>query len=499
MKITVFGAGYVGLVTAACLAEMGNGVVCVDIDADRVALLRSGGVPIHEPGLQALLRRNAAAGRLGFGTDAAAALADAAVVFIAVDTPAARDGAADLRQVLAAARSVGRHMQGYTVVVNKSTAPVGTAEQVGTAIADELRRRGLALPHAVASNPEFLKEGSAVDDFMRPERIIIGCEDEQAAQRLQALYAPFVRQRGRLLMMDVRSAELTKYAANAMLATRISFMNELAQLAEALGADIEQVRHGIGSDERIGPHFLHAGCGWGGSCLPKDVRALLNAGSEAGHPLALLQSALVVNERQRLLLAERVQMRFGNDLSGLTFALWGLAFKPGTDDLREAPSLTLVEALCARGARVAAYDPAAMPRAAALWAGRADVALAGSALAAAQDASALLLITEWDEFRAPDFQALRAALRSPVLFDGRNLWDPGQLSALGFEHHGIGRGARAAEAAAVRFPASGSGAAWPAGETADTWAAPPAAVEPPEGAPHLPGTQAGRRPRAAAA
>ncbi|NRF68904.1 UDP-glucose/GDP-mannose dehydrogenase family protein [Aquincola sp. S2] len=449
MKITVFGAGYVGLVTAACLAEMGNGVVCVDVDKDRIALLNAGGVPIHEPGLDGLLQRNVAAGRLEFTTDAAAAVAHATLVFIAVGTPPAEDGSADLAHVLAAATTVGRHMRDYKVVVDKSTVPVGTADRVHAAIAHELKARGTPLPYAVVSNPEFLKEGAAIDDFMRPDRIVLGCDDEQAGLLLRAVYAPFVRNRDRLLIMDVRSAELTKYAANAMLATRISFMNELALLAEALGADIEQVRHGIGSDPRIGTHFLYAGCGWGGSCFPKDVRALLRTGAEAGQPLSLLQSVLRINQRQRALLSDRVEARFGSDLRGHVFALWGLAFKPGTDDLREAPSLTVVDALLERGAQVVAFDPVAMPKAAALWRGREGFTLADTPLDAVRGASALLLLTEWREFRSPDFDALKAALREPVLFDGRNLWDPAQMRELGFEYHGIGRGARTAGADAA--------------------------------------------------
>ncbi len=441
MKICVFGAGYVGLVTAACLAEMGNSVACVDIDASRVAGLNQGDIPIHEPGLSELVLRNAAAGRLHFTTDAATAVADGTIVFIAVGTPSSEDGSADLDHVLTAAASIGRHMRDYKVVVDKSTVPVGTAEKVRAVIAAELHKRATVLPFAVVSNPEFLKEGAAIDDFMRPDRIIVGADDEQAALLMRALYAPFLRNRDRLLMMDVRSAELTKYVANAMLATRISFMNEMAALAERIGADIEQVRQGIGSDPRIGTHFLYAGCGWGGSCLPKDVKALARMGHDAGVPLAMLGSVQQVNDRQRHLLSERVVQRFGEDLSGLTIAVWGLAFKPDTDDLREAPSLVIIDELLRRGAHVRAFDPVASTKAASQWRDRQGLEFAATPYAAAAGASALLVVTEWREFRSPDFAELRAAMRTPVLFDGRNLYDPALMRSLGFEYIGIGRGA----------------------------------------------------------
>ena len=357
MKVCVFGAGYVGLVTAACLSEMGNSVVCLDVDEARVAALRDGVIPIHEPGLAELVTRNAAAGRLQFVTDAEQAVEHGTIVFIAVGTPSAEDGSADLDHVLAAAATVGRHMRDYKVVVDKSTVPVGTADRVHAAIAAELRRRCTVIPYAVVSNPEFLKEGAAIDDFMRPDRVIVGSNDEQATLLMRALYAPFLRNRDRLLMMDVRSAELSKYVANAMLATRISFMNEMAALAECLGADIEQVRQGVGSDPRIGTHFLYAGCGWGGSCLPKDVKALRHMGQQQGLPLQILGAVQGVNDRQRHLLVDRVLARFGSDLHGHVFGLWGLAFKPGTDDLREAPSLVVIDELLQRGARIQAFDP----------------------------------------------------------------------------------------------------------------------------------------------
>jgi UDPglucose 6-dehydrogenase len=440
MKVCVFGAGYVGLVTAACLSEMGNSVVCLDIDAARVAGLQRGEMPIHEPGLAGLVARNSEAGRLQFSTDAAMAVAYGTIVFIAVGTPAAEDGSADLEHVLAAAATIGAHMRDYKVVVDKSTVPVGTAERVRRTIEAELKRRAALLPFAVVSNPEFLKEGAAIDDFMRPDRIIVGADDEQATLLMRALYSPFQRNHQRLFLMDVRSAEMTKYVANAMLATRISFMNEMAALAERLGADIELVRQGIGSDPRIGTHFLYAGCGWGGSCLPKDVKALRRMGGDAGLELPLLGAVQSVNDGQRRLLVQRVVARFGDDLRGRRFGLWGLAFKPGTDDLREAPSLVIIEELLARGARVQAFDPVAMPAYASRHGVADGLTLTADPYQAAEDADALLLVTEWREFRSPDFERLRASMRQAVMFDGRNLYEPGQMAALGFEHLGIGRG-----------------------------------------------------------
>ncbi|RVT83001.1 UDP-glucose dehydrogenase family protein [Inhella crocodyli] len=440
MKITVIGAGYVGLVTAACLAEMGNSVVGLDVDEARVAGLQRAEMPIHEPGLADLVARNLAAGRLRFDTDAAAAVAHGSIVFIAVGTPSAEDGSADLRHVLAAASSIGRYMNDYKVVVNKSTVPVGSAERVRGVIASELHQRAAVLPFSVVSNPEFLKEGAAVDDFMSPDRVIVGADDDRAMYMLRSLYAPFLRNRDRLLTMDARSAELTKYAANAMLALRISFMNEMALLADAVGADVEQVRQGVGSDPRIGTHFLYAGCGWGGSCFPKDVKALAHLGHTHGVGSQLLDATLAVNDRQRQLLAARVVQRFGPDLRGRRFAVWGLAFKPGTDDVREAPSRVLIEELLARGAEVAGYDPIAMASAAARWPDLSGLQYAPDPYAAARGADALLVVTEWREFRSPDFERLRAAMAQPIVYDGRNLYDPATVRALGFEHVGIGRG-----------------------------------------------------------
>ncbi len=439
MKISVFGAGYVGLVTAACLSEMGNSVMCIDVDTHRIANLQQGIAPIHELGLEPLLQRNSAAGRLTFTSDVAAAVAHGTILFIAVGTPAAEDGSADLQHVMSVAHTIGEHMHDYKVVVNKSTVPVGTADKVRKTIANALRQRAAVLPYSVVSNPEFLKEGVAIDDFMRPDRVIVGCDNEQAALLMRALYSPFLRNRDRLIMMDVRSAELTKYVANAMLATRISFMNEMALLAEKVGADIEHVRVGIGSDSRIGTHFLYAGCGWGGSCFPKDVRALAHIAEEAGAELSMLKATQAINDRQRGLLGQRVVTRFGQDLSGLQFAVWGLAFKPGTDDMREAPSVDLIDELLSRGARVKAFDPVAMIRAEEIWGKQPGFELCKDPLAAAEGSDALIVVTEWREFRSPDFAELTQLLRQPVIFDGRNLYEPRLMAEMGFEYTGIGR------------------------------------------------------------
>ena len=440
MKVSVFGAGYVGLVTAACLAEMGNSVMCVDINEERVNALNCGEVPIHEPGLTELVIRNQQASRLSFTLDAGLAVRHATIIFIAVGTPANEDGSADVEHVLAAARTIGQQMQDYKVVVNKSTVPVGTADRVRSVIAAGLFKRSTVLPFAVVSNPEFLKEGAAISDFMSPDRVIVGTNDDQATLLMRALYAPFLRNRDRILIMDWASAELSKYVANAMLATRISFMNEMALLAEQVGADIEQVRLGIGSDPRIGTHFLYAGCGWGGSCFPKDVRALARMGDDAGHPLTILESVRSVNDAQRRLLVDRVVQRFGDDLRGLCFGVWGLAFKPGTDDLREAPSLVIIDELLRHGATVKAFDPVAMPKLKRLWGERAGLELMQSPIQAAKDASALLVVTEWREFRSPDFAELRTLMREPVVIDGRNLFDPVLMEEAGFEYVGVGRG-----------------------------------------------------------
>jgi UDPglucose 6-dehydrogenase len=438
MKVTTIGTGYVGLVTGACLAEMGNQVVCLDVNPDKIRVLNEGGIPIYEPGLHDIVQRNVAAGRLSFTTDVDAAVAHGTLLFIGVGTPPGEDGSADLQYVLAAARSIGQRMTDYKVVVDKSTVPVGTADRVREAIQDELNRRGVTVPYAVVSNPEFLKEGAAVEDFMRPDRIIVGADDEQALLLMRALYAPFNRTQDRLMVMNLRSAEFTKYAANAMLATRISFMNELARLAEVLGADIEEVRRGIGSDPRIGYQFLYPGVGYGGSCFPKDVKALVHAGEKAGVTLQVLTAVEAANERQKHVLVDKVTARFGNDLQGRHFALWGLAFKPNTDDMREAPAIVIVRELLARGATVAAYDPVAMTEARHQLGD--TVRYATSAADALQGADALLIVTEWKEFRTPDFDGIKASLKAPVVFDGRNLFDPALMRQFGIEHHGIGRG-----------------------------------------------------------
>lgn len=439
MKITVVGTGYVGLVSGACLADVGNDVLCLDVDPAKIRILEEGGIPIHEPGLLEVVRRNVAAGRLSFTTDVERAARFGAVQFIAVGTPPDEDGSADLQYVLAAASNIGRFMDGYRVVVDKSTVPVGTGDRVRAAIAEELASRGVDMPFSVVSNPEFLKEGAAVDDFMRPDRIIIGAEDERAIALMRELYAPFQRNHEKLLVMDVRSAELTKYAANAMLATRISFMNELANLSETLGADIELVRQGIGSDPRIGWHFLYAGCGYGGSCFPKDVKALVRTGREHGYDLLLLNAVEAANDAQKLRLVDKIVRRFGEDLSGLHFGLWGLAFKPNTDDMRDAPSRVLLAELFRRGATVAAYDPVAMDEARRIFGDEARLRYVERPMQALDGADALVIVTEWKEFRSPDFERIRTTLRSPVIFDGRNMYDPSVPRRAGIEYHGIGR------------------------------------------------------------
>ncbi|MBL8249096.1 MAG: UDP-glucose/GDP-mannose dehydrogenase family protein [Candidatus Competibacter sp.] len=440
MKITVFGSGYVGLVTGACFAEVGNDVLCVDVDQRKVEMLKRGEIPIHEPGLDEVVKRNGASSRLRFTTDLAEGVAHGLFQFIAVGTPPDEDGSADLQHVRAVARSIGEHLDGYRVVVNKSTVPVGTVDVVRATIAEVLAERGRDVPFAVVSNPEFLKEGAAVPDFMRPDRIIVGCDDRRATVLLRNLYAPFNRNRDRLIEMDVRSAELTKYAANAMLATKISFMNEIANLAERLGADIEKVRVGIGADPRIGYHFIYPGCGYGGSCFPKDVKALEYTARSADYDATLLKAVEAVNERQKHVLFAKIQRHFGAALRGRTFAVWGLAFKPGTDDMREAPSRNLLEALWQAGCTVRAYDPAAMNEARRIYGERPDFQLCDQPMAALDGADALVIVTEWSLFRSPDFDAIRQTLKQPVIFDGRNLYDPEYLHELGFIYHAIGRG-----------------------------------------------------------
>ncbi len=439
MKITVIGTGYVGLVSGACFADLGNDVLCLDVDAAKIDLLKSGGMPIYEPGLESLVRQNVAAGRLRFTTDVAQSVAHGRLQFIAVGTPPDENGAADLNYVLAAARGIGRHMDQFKVVVDKSTVPVGTAEKVSAAIRDEIAKRGKHVDFAVVSNPEFLKEGAAVNDFMRPDRIVVGSGNEEATHTMRELYAPLVRNHDRMLVMDVRSAELTKYAANAMLAARISFMNELANLSEKLGTDIEQVRLGIGSDHRIGYHFLYPGCGYGGSCFPKDVQALCKTAEQAGSPLHIMRVVEQVNERQKHRLLEKVDARFGSSLAGKTIALWGLAFKPNTDDMREAPSQIVVRGLLERGARIVAYDPVAMKEAKRIFGDLPQLNYVDAPLACLDNADALLILTEWKEFRSPDFDDMKRRLRAPLILDGRNLYDPAMMRRAGFEYSGIGR------------------------------------------------------------
>ena len=439
MKITVIGTGYVGLVSGTCLAEVGNDVLCVDVDESKIATLNAGGIPIFEPGLEAMVARNRAAGRLRFSTDTAQGARHGEIQFIAVGTPPDEDGSADLTYVVQAARNIGRHMDGYRVIVDKSTVPVGTADKVRAAVAEELAARGAKIDFSVVSNPEFLKEGAAVEDFMRPDRVIIGAEDARAIALMRELYAPFQRNHERIIVMDVHSAELTKYAANAMLATRISFMNELANLAEKLGADIELVRQGIGSDPRIGYHFLYAGCGYGGSCFPKDVKALIKTAAESGGELSVLSSVELANEKQKRVLAAKMVRHFGESLSGKRIAVWGLAFKPNTDDMREAPARTLVGELVARGAKVVAYDPVAMDEARRIFGTDSRIAYAESPLAAVSGADALAVVTEWKEFRSPDFVEIKRRLKAPLIFDGRNLYEPARMKSLGFQYFPIGR------------------------------------------------------------
>jgi UDPglucose 6-dehydrogenase len=438
MKVSVIGTGYVGLVTGACLADMGNEVLCLDIDAAKVAMLREGRIPIHEPGLEPVVRRNVEAGRLSFTTDAREAAEFGLVQMIAVGTPPDEDGSADLRHVLAAARAIGRHMDGWRVVVDKSTVPVGTGDRVAEAIAQELAARGVDHGFAVVSNPEFLKEGAAIDDCMKPDRIVLGLDDPRAEAVMRELYQPFQRNHERTLVMSRRAAELTKYAANAMLATRISFMNDLSRLAEAVDVDIEDVRRGIGADPRIGWSFLYAGTGYGGSCFPKDVKALIRTAQEHDAPLRLLPAVEEVNETQKTVLVRKARARLGS-LAGRRFALWGLAFKPNTDDMREAPSRAVLEALWAEGATVAAYDPIAADECRRLYGERADLLLAASPLEAVRGADALVIVTEWKEFRSPSFDEIRARLSHPLIFDGRNLYDPAVVARHGLEYHSIGR------------------------------------------------------------
>ena len=439
MKVTVFGTGYVGLVQGAVLADVGHDVVCVDIDADKVAALQAGRIPIHEPGLAPLVQANQAAGRLHFTTDAAQGVAHGELLFLAVGTPPDEDGSADLQHVLAVARTIATHMRAPRTLVNKSTVPVGTADRVADAVRAVLRERGTDIAFEVVSNPEFLKEGAAVADCMRPDRIVVGTASAAAERQLRELYAPFNRNHDRIVVMDVRSAELTKYAANAMLATKISFINEIANLAERLGADIEAVRRGIGSDPRIGYHFIYPGAGYGGSCFPKDVKALIHTARSVGFEPQLLQAVEHRNEAQRRVLPERVVAHYGGSLAGKTIAVWGLAFKPDTDDMREAPSRQLLEGLWAAGAQVRAHDPVAMPEAHRIFGERADLVLCDTPVQALQGADALAIVTEWKAFRVPDFDQMARLLKDRVVFDGRNLYDPAVMARHGLGYLSIGR------------------------------------------------------------
>ena len=440
MRVTIFGSGYVGLVTGACLADAGNNVVCVDIDAAKVARLQAGEIPIHEPGLQSVIERNVKAGRLSFSTDAAAGVAHGLFQLIAVGTPPDENGAADLRHVLAVAKTIGTHMSEYRIVIDKSTVPVGTADQVHAEISRQLAHRKQAVEFDVVSNPEFLKEGAAIADFMKPDRVVIGTDNPRTMELMRALYEPFTRNHDRLIVMSVRSAELTKYAANAMLATKISFINELAAIAEKVGADIEKVRIGIGSDPRIGYSFIYPGAGYGGSCFPKDVQALMHTAESIGSETRILKAVEAVNRAQKGILFERISRFFAGSLRGRAIAIWGLAFKPNTDDMREAPSRVLMEKLWAAGAKVRAYDPVAMPETRRIYGERADLLLCENAKVTLQGADGLAVVTEWQEFRSPDFDYMRDTLKQAVIFDGRNLYEPAMVARYGFKYFAIGRG-----------------------------------------------------------
>lgn len=439
MKMTIFGSGYVGLVTGACMAEVGNNVVCVDIDEEKIRRLNAGEVPIYEPGLDECIKRNVEAGRLEFTTDIAKGVDHGLFQFIAVGTPPDEDGSADLQHVVAVARSIGEHMTAYRIIVDKSTVPVGTADKVRETVRGALHERNADLEFDVVSNPEFLKEGAAIEDFMKPDRIIVGTDNPRTGELIGALYEPFNRSRDRVIRMDIRSAELTKYAANAMLATKISFMNELANIAERVGADIEQVRIGIGSDPRIGYQFIYPGAGYGGSCFPKDVRALAQSAAAVDYKATLLDSVEAVNNRQKRRVFEKIESYYDGKLEGVTVALWGLSFKPRTDDMREASSRVLMEALWEAGATVRAYDPEAMDEARHIYGDRQELALCDSAAQTLEGADALAIMTEWQEFRSPDFDAILSNIKDPVIFDGRNLYDPEALAALGITYYAIGR------------------------------------------------------------
>jgi UDPglucose 6-dehydrogenase len=439
MNITVIGTGYVGLVSGTCLAEVGNHVVCVDIDQSKIDMLNNGEIPIYEPGLEDLVKKNVDAGRLSFSSDIKAGVDYGSILFIAVGTPPDEDGSADLKHVLAVASDIGKHMNDYRVVVTKSTVPVGTADKVRDAVSNALQEKGTSTEFSVVSNPEFLKEGAAVEDFLKPDRIVVGADDDRAIEMMRELYAPFNRNHERIIIMDIRSAEMTKYAANAMLATKISFMNEMANLAELLGADIENVRHGIGADPRIGYYFIYPGCGYGGSCFPKDVQALHRTAKAVGYDAQILDAVEAVNKRQKSVMVDKIVKRFSDDLQGKKFAVWGLAFKPETDDMREAPSRTIMEALWQRGATVAAYDPVAEEEVERIYGNRDDLSLVADPYDALDDADGLIVVTEWKVFRSPDLDSMMRKMKTPVIFDGRNIFQPATIRKAGFEYFGIGR------------------------------------------------------------
>lgn len=440
MKVTVFGTGYVGLVTGACLADVGHEVLCVDIDSRKVENLKLGIIPIYEPGLETIVKQSVQNGLLNFTTNMDEAVAHGELQFIAVGTPSGEDGSADLQYVVAVAKTIGERINGYKVIVNKSTVPVGTAEIVEKTLQEQITKRGINVEFDVVSNPEFLKEGAAINDFMKPDRIVVGAKGHRAEALMRELYAPFNRNHDRMIFMDIRSAELTKYAANAMLATKISFINEIANLAERLGADIEKVRNGIGADPRIGYHFIYPGCGYGGSCFPKDVKALINIAKNTGYTASLMEAVDEVNAAQKHKLFSYIDNHFNGDLSGKTFALWGLSFKPNTDDMREAPSRTLMEALWSKGAKVQAYDPVAMDETQHIYGLRDDLKLVGTKEAALEHADALIICTEWKNFRAPNFELIKRTLKAPIIFDGRNLYEPEKMAALDIHYYAVGRG-----------------------------------------------------------
>ena len=439
MNITVVGTGYVGLVSGTCLAEVGNHVLCIDIDQSKIDRLNNGEIPIYEPGLEELVKKNVQAGRLSFSSDIKQGVDYGSIIFIAVGTPPDEDGSADLKYVLAVASDIGKHMNDYRVVVTKSTVPVGTADKVKNAVNTALQEKGSTTSFSVVSNPEFLKEGAAVDDFLKPDRIVVGAEDERAIQLMRDLYAPFNRNHERTIIMDIRSAEMTKYAANAMLATKISFMNEMANLAELLGADIENVRHGIGADPRIGYYFIYPGCGYGGSCFPKDVQALHRTAKSVGYDAQILDAVEAVNKRQKSVIVDKIVKRFGDNLQGKKFAVWGLAFKPETDDMREAPSRTIIEALWQLGATISAYDPVAEEEVERIYGKRDDLSLVSDPYDALTNADALIVVTEWKVFRSPDLDTMLGRMKTPVIFDGRNIFQPELIRKSGFEYFGIGR------------------------------------------------------------